>query len=184
MRTLYARHWEPFLKRHGWEFLGKGFYSQVYGKGPLALKLCETGDGWADYVKWATTNGWAGGYAPKVYAIHHYAGSAYVALMERLDWRYLDTIGTDRYAEHRDAVATIRNAVDTGSGAGSASPEQCFGTMLRYAFKHAGQRWDCHEGNFMGKGTRLVLTDPISELLTSSPDRRWKARHTLATLPR
>jgi hypothetical protein len=58
------------LEKRGFVKLGEGHYSAVYGKPGYdrVIKVSRTLDNWIDYVAWASKNGFAGNFAPKVYS--------------------------------------------------------------------------------------------------------------------
>lgn len=65
-----ARAFCSALEKRGYKLLGSGAYSSVYGKDGYdkVLKVSRCLDNWIDYVAWASSNGYAGNLAPKVFS--------------------------------------------------------------------------------------------------------------------
>lgn len=156
---------ERKLTASGWTRLGGGLYSEVYGKGNLAIKISNGNDDWEQYVIWATKAGYAGTFAPRVHCLHRYEYGV-LALMERLD------------CTANSAPEEIKKAV-SGLWQGSApildATYPGWGAFFDAA-RGAGYANDMHCGNVMLQNAthRLVLTDPSSRL-SKSAARKWRA---------
>jgi hypothetical protein len=174
--ALYASYYDwkhAVTKRliaRGWARLGDGLFSEVYGKGPYAIKISCGADDWEQYVIWATKAGYAGTFAPRVYCVHRYQYGL-IALMERLDC----TVGAVRETDNN-----LYHLVEDRR----YCPRSATELYVRYpgleAFMTdvaaAGYENDTHTGNWMLQraANRIVLTDPSARPSTSSA-RRWRA---------
>src|SRR5688572_8016831 len=83
------------LLKRGYERLGAGCFSTVYAKpgSDRVLKVTSVPDNWIDYIMWASENGWAGKYAPRVYSYKRYPVPTdreffSVAVVERMEKGY------------------------------------------------------------------------------------------------
>ena len=162
------------LVARGCEKLGSGCYGAVYSI-PGTDKVIKVGsqDQWPDYIVWATRNGYAGNFAPKVYSLkfksfegHEY----YVAIMERL----VCTIGQmkldpdDNYRSVSAPQIKLHSQIENWLGQPDAdrSPDLVQATdLLEYvkALRLAKFTGDCHSSNVMVRHDgSLVVTDPVS----------------------
>lgn len=69
-RFASAANFERALEKRGFKKLGSGAYSSVYAKDGYdrVIKVTRYLDNWIDYVAWASKNGYAGSFAPRVYS--------------------------------------------------------------------------------------------------------------------
>lgn len=84
----YAHTFENALERRGFKRLGSGCFSTVYAKdgSKRVVKVTRKIDNWIDYIHWASENGYAGRFAPKVYSYKKFKGKEEpfsVAVVER-----------------------------------------------------------------------------------------------------
>jgi hypothetical protein len=89
--------YENKLRARGYQLLGKGLYSNVFAapKSDKVIKVADM-DEWPRYILWATKNGYAGNFAPKVYSLKFHDGY-YVATMERLVATIQDIRNEEKY---------------------------------------------------------------------------------------
>lgn len=165
------------LKKRGYTLIGRGYYSAVYGKegSDRVIKVGRDpeGDGWLDYIDWATQKGYLGKWAPQVYSYKYhrgdyayrtgkYEGSFYVAVVERLDKTVsrLDKRSPEKalpmvfeYAEN-PLVNEVMDRLSPGLGSFSKDFMTTFS-------KNAGV--DVHGENIMlRKNGEIVINDPLS----------------------
>ncbi len=146
--------YENKLRSLGCELLGKGLYSNVFSI-PNTDKVIKVGgmDKWPTYIKWATENGHAGKFAPKVYSLKFH-DEFYVAIMERL----VCTVGELRDAEYHSNNPQVRIFL-------TMSYESCEAIDFHiYIMELQHRRWsgDLHEGNVMVRHDgQMVITDPV-----------------------
>ena len=154
-----ARSFVAYLRKHGYQELGSGLYSVVYGK-PGVDKVIKIGghqgggmDEYLHYIMWAISRGYAGKQAPKVYSFKLYrderGGYYYVVILERLSSDY------DSYLRHQITDGTGHFRYDEKN---IPAEWQEFAKEFTEEFPHAN---DMHEGNWMGRNGELVLTDPL-----------------------
>lgn len=169
------------LLKRGFREIGSGAYSTVLakpGSDRVVKVLRRDLDAWGEYVHWATTAGFAGSFAPKVYSFKLYSGF-YVAIMERLG-RCIDC--------HADeGIKTLFNLgsrypwdVDQSKEAKSLNP-QFHHFMIEFRKRFEGYNLDLHGGNWMttennSGDTRLVLVDPIASQANSTTPIRWRVK--------
>jgi len=161
------------LEANGFKLLGAGFYSMVFAYPNDTTRVLKLGtdDTWEPYVRWATENGFAGNYAPRVYAYKRLSHWLYLASMERLD---STVAGIQDERERHDTMDAIFD-VQRGHEEGYRFVDikwpglRCFVKRAQYE----GFTGDWHMENWMVKGPRLVLIDPQSENRTSP--KRWRA---------
>src|SRR5258707_15634880 len=94
---MNQREYQAKLATLGCELIGHGLYSSVYSIPNTLDKVIKVGslDEWPSYIQWATKNGHAGKFAPKVYSLKFH-DEFYVAIMERL----VCTINDLKYEYH------------------------------------------------------------------------------------
>jgi hypothetical protein len=66
---MSAARVSAYLVKKGYTLIGAGHYSSVYAhpeNKDICVKVCMELDGWPEYIRWATQNGYAGVYAPLV----------------------------------------------------------------------------------------------------------------------
>jgi len=165
--------YENKLRAKGFNFIGKGLYANVFAKdnSDKVVKVARLDD-WPSYIKWATENGFAGKFAPKVESLKFHDGF-YVAVMERLVGTLHEFDGTTSI--HRRLYKEITAWRDNGTS--DATDLMEFVTKL----KQAGLSGDWHYGNVMvRKDGQIVVTDP-----SSSPFRgeRFRIRYGQITAP-
>lgn len=182
-----AWHFVRCLKRRGYVEIGDGLFSVVLAKpgSDRVIKVCKgRSDSWPDYILWATKSGYAGRFAPRVYSFRRIdsvsGGRFYVAVIERLDLtasKISPLEGDARYTQYavaRDIVEEWRvdqNKIARLECTQPGMTDFCR-AFTRFAECHGYCR-DVHSGNWMFKGDRLVLTDPIcsEDKPTTVPDR-------------
>lgn len=71
-----AHAFRSALEKRGFKLLGEGHYSAVYGKPGYdkVIKVSRSLDNWIDYVAWASKNGYAGTFAPRVFSWKRFKG--------------------------------------------------------------------------------------------------------------
>lgn len=152
------------LEKKGFKQLGSGAYSTVLAKGDSdrVIKVIRREDGWAEYIKWANDNGYAGKWAPKVYSYKYIAkGGFAIASMERLP----EVI---HRASKQSPAKVIMDLAEH-----AANDNELAQSMLNIAApgltkfhkelttKYQGHL-DLHGGNYMvRKDGGLVYTDPV-----------------------
>lgn len=168
------------LQKKGFEQLGSGVASTVMGhpSSDKVIKIIRSVDGWMDYVKWATKEGYSGTFAPKVYSYKWLdKGGFGLAVMERLDTTLSRLPQTHDYSlMHKiiDHAVRYENKMSE-TMVDLAIPG--VGKFLRELRVKFGTRLDLHGGNFMIRNTGdLVLIDPVS----FSGSKDYKERFKLA----
>lgn len=159
------------LQKKGWERIGGGAYSYVMGKpgSDKVMKISKSqwDGGWMEYIKWATENGFAGTFAPKVYSWKKIKGKECdfsICSMERLDkvFSEYDHKG-EVYAAYNLFSLQVQKGNETAGllsdllypGLGT------FNAKFKKRFERSGL--DIHRGNFMTrKDGGFVCIDPIS----------------------
>jgi len=155
-KSMQQIEYENKLRSLGCELLGKGLFSNVFSI-PKTDKVIKVGrmDEWPTYIKWATENGHAGKFAPKVYSLKFY-DTFYVAIMERL----VCTVG-----EIQDQDGYYTNSLQVQIYF-TMSHEDCEASDFHsfvMELRHRRMSGDLHEGNVMVRHDgQLVITDPIS----------------------
>lgn len=172
---LFKEHdrYVAHLVKRGFELLGGGAYSSVYGKPGCSkvLKVCHRGDDdvWPLYAQWAFAN--PSPFVPVIHSFKRHKGF-YVAVIERME---IEVAKTPDTAGHKRAVMMFRDYVEGGEETeeGSICPvlnavmglyPGIRGTLdgLREAFD-GKVCWDMHQYNWMLRPNgELVITDPIS----------------------
>lgn len=162
--------YENKLARLGLPELGHGLYSKVFAI-PNTDKVIKVGarDQWPDFAKWATENGYAGTFAPKVFSLKFKEGY-YIAVMERLVDTIAETVKTTRSTQSI-IYNFLRNSWrddEQPKEAKEASDWLAFIEKLRWA----GLSNDLHDGNVMIRSDgQLVVTDPASDYSSSGKFR-------------
>jgi len=150
---MNKRQYEDKIQALGCELLGSGLYSRVYAI-PNTDKVIKVGDldEWPSYIKWATDNGHAGKFAPKVYALKFH-DDYYVAIMERLVCTINEMRNEGRRTDQVKAYHNLHNA-------------DCEALdLIGYVDELRANRLsgDLHGGNLMLRHDgQLVVTDPVS----------------------
>ncbi len=151
-----------FMAKEGWEFSGSGYFSAVYVKGGLALKVgLKPEDSGATYAAWCRANQGKAG-VPTIYAIDKYK-VCYVVLTDRCyGIRPYLTKGDRRYSQAlRDDVDAVRAAID-GTMPKRLSDIAYTAMQIREFFTGIAT-FDLHRGNVMiDRHNKLVITDPLS----------------------
>jgi hypothetical protein len=171
MKNQSAKDFEAYLNKNGFEKIGSGMHAHVYShpkRKDIAVKVSrDSHDTWPEYVAWATENGFAGTYAPKVYSLKSF-GKYYVAVMERL----VDTFGGIRneYGEHiksnqyrTDYYKNPFAKIDMWELMRGSDPQ--YPDLANYLknMASAGFSGDLHDGNIMVRHDgSIVVTDPSS----------------------
>jgi len=165
MATISSAKLMSFLRKHQFEFLGSGLYSDVFAPAgsDRVIKVCRQCDDWPKYIFWATKHGYAGLHAPKVHSfrfIEDGRHSFYIASMERL------------YPLTDDARELRREVLWNSSK--RAAPFHTFIKKLQQEFPQAD---DLHDGNWLcRKDGALVLTDPLRASSSSRDDLPTRMR--------
>ncbi|SRR5258706_488059 len=149
--------YENKLCAKGYNSIGKGLYANVFAKPNSDHVVKVAGfDNWPTYIKWATKNGYAGKFAPKVKSLKFY-DNFYVASMERLvgTLNEFESFSSIHHALYWDITRRHWND-ETPS---EATDLIAFVSELKYA----GLANDWHKGNVMvRKDGQIVVTDPLS----------------------
>jgi hypothetical protein len=145
--------------------VGGGLFANVFAI-PGTDKVIKVAryDNWPTYIKWATQNGHAGKFAPKVYSLKFY-DDFYVAVMERL----VATIGQikDSAGASSQQVADYRNTVSWNGEDKSKAPAELMAYLQALRDAHLAD--DLHDGNVMVRHDgQVVFTDPSSDQLQSN----------------
>lgn len=162
------------LTQDGYELLGAGCFSQVYGRAgdPVVIKVCKSKDKWFDYAQWILKNVPEHPNVPRIYELEDH-GAWYAAKMERLERShervaYEPTI-TSAYALGMMS-AMCREAYSSGweQRRDNYLPDSLCQLVRRIRKelvepKYLG--WDIKADNCMVRHTdtlpELVLTDPV-----------------------
>lgn len=150
------------LSLAGWTVSGSGFFSVVFYKGGLALKISLRGSGDAamDYLDWCKGHQGKPG-IPTLHAMNQ-MDYTYTVLMDRLEsiehklnpesvsyCCFMD-------AEYQDAKAALNQGV-----APEGFPSGATALAIRDEFKGRG-RFDLHKANVMAdRDGKFVITDPL-----------------------
>jgi len=157
-KSMQRSEYENKLRALNFEHLGKGMYANVFAI-PNTDKVIKvaSNDAWPDYIKWATKNGYAGKFAPKVYSLKFHDGW-YVAIMERLvDTMKNFRVSSEQYQLYYDHVA--RRSSDIPARSSKGKPKDLIEFV--HNLRDAGLANDLHQGNVMvRKDGQLVITDP------------------------
>lgn len=169
-----GRHFVHKLKKKGFKVLGSGAYSTVLGKdgSDKCIKVCRRieQDGWLDFIKWSSDNGYAGTFAPKVTSYKWVNARTKedgkqsgfgLAVMEKLDTtlRHLD------YTDDHSMIEPLIERAVRGSTLASLLADEIapgigkFVTDFSERFK--GRSFDLHGGNIMLRKGKVVLVDPL-----------------------
>lgn len=145
----------------GWTIGGSGFFSAVFYKGGLAIKISLRGSGDAamDYLDWCKDHQGMPG-IPTLYAMKQ-GEYTYTVLMDRLESvAHLIECGDD----YDDFVAAEFNEIKEAINCGHAPLHFKTGATalaIREAFEGKGQ-FDLHEGNVMqDRNGNIIITDPL-----------------------
>lgn len=165
--------YEYFLQKKGFQRLGSGAFSTVYGhpKSDRVIKLCHNPDAWVDYVYWGAKEGYAGKFVPKVYSFKKHC-DFYVAVMEKLEY-------TARHVDNKSEACVANNLISLGLGYNNETAKtlldllvpgmEAFSKALQQQF--SGERLDIHDGNIMfRKDGSMVVVDPVCHPFSNS----WK----------
>jgi len=165
--------YENSLRARGFEVIGKGLYANVFAK-PNSDKVVKVAawDNWPTYIKWATKNGYAGKFAPKVENLKFY-DDFYVATMERLVGTINDFL--DGYSVHHGLYReiTLWHHDETSEAT----------ELLEFVAKLRAENLtgDWHPGNVMvRKDGQIVVTDPSSARFKG---RRFRIKRGQITAP-
>jgi len=164
MATISSDKLLSFLRKHKFQELGSGLYSDVFAPAgsDRVIKVCRSCDDWPKYIFWATKMGYAGTIAPKVHSFHFIEKdhrSFYAASMERL---YPLT------EEARDLRKQALFRLYSGTRSPEALKIKAFIEELQTQFPMAD---DLHDGNWMCRQDgSLVITDPLRASSSSKDD--------------
>jgi hypothetical protein len=175
-KSVFAnpRNFGEKLKNKGFEQLGHGAYSEVYGKpgSDKVIKILRRPDedAWVDYMRWSAAKGYAGTFAPKVTSYKYFTApwratkkqNFAVAVMERLEpLKDQDQKFMCRTVEH----VACHNGGFAGKLVDTFAPGMLqFIEDLNKEFPKS--LLDMHGGNFMlRKNGEFVSTDPVARKL-------------------
>ena len=151
------------FEEEGWELSGSGYFSAVFVKEGMALKVgFKPTDTGAMYAAWCRANQGKPG-VPTVYALSKFEG-CYVVLTRA--YRSVETdleYGGDR-SKHYLEFNAIRQSIKFGHKRILEAPFATADTALEiHEFFNGIVEWDMHEGNVMvDSDDRMVITDPMS----------------------
>jgi hypothetical protein len=148
-----------FFKEEGWSFSGSGFFSAVFVRKGLALKVgLKTEDSGATYAAWCRANQGRPA-VPTIYAIEKFR-RCYVVLMERCFPLYKDIPSSRDPRVH--AECAMLTAVIDGAEPVAGFPATLTAKSIR-AFFEGIATFDLHTGNVMlDRMGEVVITDPVS----------------------
>lgn len=154
--------YENKLTNLGFKIIGNGMFANVFAipnSDDKVIKVASN-DGWPDYIKWATEQGYAGKFAPKVYSLKFKDGF-YIAVMEKLATtiRYLETV-SDRTEQSR-MFRTYIQRFDPPVKNTKNTPVD----LIEFMDNLRGARLanDLHAANVMVRNDgQIVVTDPSS----------------------
>jgi len=154
------------LEKRGYTKLGGGIYSEVYAKGnsDRVIKVGRAGDSWPDYIEWATINGYAGKFAPKVYSLKFH-DLFYVAVMERLVVT-IDQLNAACHSSNANPFYEQYRAAKYWAGYAFGAPMEGCKDLMAFcnALGSSGYATDLHGGNMMIRyDGQIVVTDPSSK---------------------
>jgi hypothetical protein len=165
-----------FMAAEGWSYSGSGYFSAVFVKGGLALKVgLKPEDSGATYAAWCRANQGKAG-VPVIYAIDKFK-NCYVVLTDRCySIRPYLTKGAPEYSANlRNEIDSLRVVIEGGQ------PLHLHSTTLTAAaireFFTGIATFDLHRGNVMvDRNGRLVITDPLS--YSDNRDSHDESRYT------
>lgn len=143
------------MERKGWAFSGSGYFSAVFIKGSVAIKIgLKKEDSGAMYAAWCRANQGKPG-VPNVYAIQHY-GPCYISVTDRLF--PLDLSDPYTLCEFKDVEAVFHYPAEaTDAFAVTKTARE-----IREFFAGVAS-FDLSIRNVMqDEGGNLVITDPVS----------------------
>jgi hypothetical protein len=143
----YQPHCEPLVSTMaglGWALAGSGFFSLVFTKNDLAIKLgLKAEDSGAAYAAWARDNAGMAG-VPTIHDIQRHGKQSYTVVMPKY-------VPVNEGGYYIDAAQTIRDE-------GLSDTMDAIETFFRGV-----AQIDIHEENVMRDlGGRLIITDPVS----------------------
>ncbi len=158
---MNQRQFNNRLENRGYEMLGSGMYSKVWGKpgSSKVIKVGATSDSWLTYIVWAMSKGYVSNHAPRVDSFKVNGQEGYfVAVMERLR-----RLNTENCELMRELTPNTREIT------GDVLEWKTFSKDFTAQF---GRYNDLHEGNWLQRANgELVLTDPLSTQQQLTPDR-------------
>lgn len=164
-----------FLEKRGFTIIGSGAYSKILTKGDSrrVIKVCRSPDMWIDYILWANKQGYAGGFAPRIFSYKYFPGKDntngtknpfYVAVVERME-------KTASRLENSHGLTFIHHLFNYSVQYDNDNATAVIDLVLPGIGKFAGDfkeqfgknDLDLHGGNFMVRsdGT-YALTDPLA----------------------
>lgn len=167
---MNREQYENKLRASGCELLGSGLYSNVFAvpKSNKVIKVAEM-DRWPEYILWATQNGYAGTFAPKVESLKFRDGY-YIAVMERLVCSISDIRREFGYRSQAFHVRLYSEMEDWRYEVTKTAP--CELLAFWRALRAEGLANDTHDGNVMVRHDgQLVITDPASGLSSGTKFR-------------
>lgn len=158
-----------WLKKKGFEYLGSGAHSQVYGKkdSKRVIKVGSSGDAWMNYVLWGRGKGYEGTFVPRVFSYKWYNAGFYVAVVERFERT------TSKGSGNKDLdpiLLDLYNYAHRGNEYAQLMMEEFvpglakFTLDIKTAANDNGWSMDTHGGNFMVRADgSWVATDPVND---------------------
>lgn len=153
------------MAESGWEYAGSGYFSAVFVKGGLAVKLgFKVTDTGAMYAAWCRSHQGLPG-VPEVYSLTKFTG-CYAVLTRRyeaLDKEWLDEGSPDYLPDLAAEFEGIRGAVNRGDNPTASQFDTVRTAGLIREFFEGVVDFDLHAGNVMlDAAGELVITDPVS----------------------
>ena len=163
---MTKEQYETRLEDYGAKKIGKGLYANIFSipKTDKVVKVAGL-DQWPVYIKWATENGYAGKFAPKVTSLKFF-DDYYVAVMERL----VATYSEYRTSKLRDSITDQDKLYNAMTWHKDYSEGDFGSDFLDFVneLKSEGLGGDMHDGNIMiRKDGQIVITDPTSRQFDS-----------------
>lgn len=154
-----------YMAEEGWAYSGSGFFSAVFVKGGLALKIgLKVTDTGAMYAAWCRQNQGLPG-VPTVYSITKFT-RCYVLLTRRydpVDREWLDGDHDNYIREMAEEFEALRGAINIGEPHGADRFDTVETGLLIHRFFKGIVDFDMHKGNIMlDDQGELVITDPVS----------------------
>lgn len=174
-----AAAFEYKLSKRGFKRLGSGCFSTVYHhpSSDKVIKVTRNQDNWIEYIKWASENGYAGKFAPKVFSFKNFNDNFSVAVMEKLD-KCMTQV--DRSSKHYVTYSLL--GLTEGNETASSVVDLLEPGIAKFLnhFHKKWDGWDMHRENVMVKGDRIVIVDPLAGRLTKEFPKRLRSKDLLA----
>ncbi|GEM_PF-6508806 len=147
-----------FFEEQGWAFSGSGFFSAVYVKGGLAMKVgFKKEDSGATYAAWCRANQGRPG-VPVIHAIDKFP-RCYLVVMDRC---YPVQMASPLDPRMEAEMQTIRDVIEVGDEPLPQFPTSVTAAMIRCFFEGIAH-FDVNRGNLMlSRDGDVIITDPVS----------------------